>query len=67
MWFLKFAMAIASSVTKWMADKQLIDAGKAQANLEIMEETLEKIRKANTAAADVTNDADSLQDDPNRR
>ncbi len=59
--------SIINAIANYLERKQLIDAGRALALKEYAEDQLEKIRAAEKARRDVSNDSDSLRDDPNNR
>lgn len=67
MWLLKLFLTLASSVAKYLNDKQLIDAGAGQAVASILEDALEKIGNANAARNSVSNDTNSVRNDTANR
>ena len=62
---LKLLLQLASLVAKYLHDKQLLEAGKAQAILESLEHANSQIRAANDARNHV--DELPMSKDPNNR
>lgn len=64
---IKALLSFAGALSKWAADRQLMQAGEAQAILSGIAEAEHAIDKARRAAADVLHDNDSMRDDPDNR
>lgn len=62
---LKALLGLVSWISKYLHDKQLIEAGEYKAIAEANSNALEAIQKAQLARSSVRNDADGLRDDPN--
>ena len=64
---IKVLLGLASHLARWAQQRQLISAGEASKVAEQLQETLDVVNKATAARRSVKHDADSLQDDPDRR
>lgn len=60
-------LSIVGSLTAWAQQRQLIQAGEAQAVLRGIEDADQAISAAYAARDRVRNDPDSMRDDPNNR
>lgn len=65
--FVRALLAAVSSITTWMRDRQLIEAGEAQATLEGVERAQQAMRRARAARRNVDHDIDSVLRDRNNR
>jgi hypothetical protein len=64
---IKALLSVAGSLSKWAADRQLIQAGEAQAIASGLAEADNAIDRARRAAAAVRHDDDSVRDDRDNR
>jgi hypothetical protein len=64
---IKALLSVAGSLSKWAADRQLIQAGEAQAIASGIAEADHAIDRARRAAAAVRHDDGSVRDDPDNR
>ena len=69
MWLslLKGLVSAVGFLAKFMADRQLIEAGEYKAIAMNNERTLEKVKLARDARRAVKHDRDSVRNDPNNR
>lgn len=68
-WFsiLKLVLEITGSLTSWLQNKKLLDAGQAQVLAELLKKNLENVEKATAARDAVNTSPDSVRDDPFNR
>lgn len=64
---LKLLLSLAGSLTSYMREKQLLEAGHVQAIAANLTRTLDEIEKARIAKSAVKHDAGSVFDDPDNR
>lgn len=64
---IKALLAIVARLAQYAQQKQLLEAGAAQAILGGVREAEDAVERARAARADVRHDADSVRDDPNNR
>lgn len=68
-WFsiLKLVLEITGSLTSWLQNKKLLDAGQAQILAELLKKNLKNVEKVSAARDAVNTSPDSVRDDPFNR
>jgi len=64
---LKLLLTVSNSLTGYMREKQLLDAGEAKNLSRGLQETLDVIEKIKTAKRDLKHDPNSVRKDPDNR
>lgn len=64
---IKLFLSLADQLAKYASDRQLLKAGEGQALAAQLAETQKRILAAVAAAAAVTDDPNSVRNDPNNR
>lgn len=64
--FLKLLLSLSASLTKYIANKQLMDAGEAKASLESIEEILARVKVAQNNRNRVDDVSDDILHKKNR-